>query len=140
VPEPLVDQDELRCLDLGYHRIPTSKDVRLRHRRTEARFQEVAVAALVRLADVAREHPAVAAAEARLGRHRSPRAFGQVKSTWTLTLLAPVAYGQGLSATVLSAETIRQALARLAVGWKRATRWRTSPDPDDARKKAAATA
>jgi hypothetical protein len=47
---------------------------------------------------------------------------------------------QGLSATVLSAETIRQALLRLAVGWKRAKRWLTSPDPAYARKKAAATA
>ncbi len=72
--------------------------------------------------------------------HQSPRAFGQVKSTWTLTLLAQVAYEQGLSATVLSAETIRQALVRLAVGWKRAKRWLTSPDPDYARKKDAATA
>jgi transposase len=72
--------------------------------------------------------------------HQSPRAFGQAKSTWTLTLLAQVAYEQGLSATVLSAETIRQALLRLAVGWKRAKRWLTSPDPAYARKKAAATA
>jgi hypothetical protein len=37
----------------------------------------------------------------------------------------------------LSAETIRQALLRL--GWKRAKRWLTSPDPDYARQKAAAT-
>jgi transposase len=71
--------------------------------------------------------------------HRSPRAFDQAKSTWTLTLLAQVAYEQGLSATVLSAETIRQALVRLGVGWKRAKRWLTSPDPAYARKKAAAT-
>ena len=40
---------------------------------------------------------------------------------------------------MLSVETIRKALLRLAVGWKRAKRWLTSPDPDDARKKAAAT-
>ena len=71
--------------------------------------------------------------------HRSPRAFDQAKSTWTLTLLAQVAYEQGLSATVLPAETIRQALVRLGVGWKRAKRWLTSPDPAYARKKAAAT-
>ena len=72
--------------------------------------------------------------------HQSPRAFGQAKSTWTLAALAQVAHAQGLSASVLSAETIRQALLRLEVGWKRAKRWRTSPDPDYARKKAAATA
>ncbi len=71
--------------------------------------------------------------------HQSPRTFGQAKSTWTLTLLAQVAHEQGLSPTVLSAETIRQALLRLEVGWKRAKRWLTSPDPAYARKKAAAT-
>ncbi len=71
--------------------------------------------------------------------HQSPRAFGQARSTWTLALVAQVAQEQGLSATVLSAETIRQALLRLEVGWKRAKRWLTSPDPDYARKKLAAT-
>jgi transposase len=72
--------------------------------------------------------------------HQSPRTFGQARSTWTLDLLAQVAHEQGLSPVRLSAETIRQALLRLAVGWKRAKRWLTSPDPDYARKKAAATA
>jgi transposase len=72
--------------------------------------------------------------------HQSPRVFGQSRSTWTLTLLAQVAHAQGLSPSVLSAETIRQALLRLGVGWKRAKRWLTSPDPDYARKKVAATA
>jgi transposase len=72
--------------------------------------------------------------------HQAPRAFGQARSTWTLTLLAQVAHAQGLSPTVLSGETIRQALLRLGVGWKRAKRWLTSPDPDYARKKVAATA
>jgi transposase len=71
--------------------------------------------------------------------HQSPRAFGQTRSTWTLALLAQVAHEQGLSPTVLSEETIRRALLRLEVGWKRAKRWLTSPDPDYARKKVAAT-
>jgi transposase len=71
--------------------------------------------------------------------HQAPRAFGQARSTWTLTLLAQVAHEQGLSPTVLSGETIRQALLRLGVGWKRAKRWLTSPDPDYARQKVAAT-
>jgi hypothetical protein len=34
--------------------------------------------------------------------------------------LAEVAQAEGLSASVLSIETIRQALLRLEVGWKRA--------------------
>ena len=72
--------------------------------------------------------------------HQSPRAFGQPRSTWTLALPARVAHEQGLSATVLSDETIRRALLRLEVGWKRAKRWLTSPDPAYARKKVAATA
>ena len=72
--------------------------------------------------------------------HQSPRAFGQTRSTWTLAVLAQVAHEQGLSATVLSDETIRRALRRLEVGWKRAKHWLTSPAPDYARKKVAATA
>ncbi len=68
-----------------------------------------------------------------------PRAFGHAMSTWTLALLARVAHQQGLSPAVLSGETIRQALLRLEVGWKRAKRWLTSPDPAYAQKNAAAT-
>jgi transposase len=71
--------------------------------------------------------------------HQSPRVFGQARSTWTLVLLAQVAHEQGLSPGVLSDETIRQALLRLDVSWKRAKRWLTSPDPAYARKKIAAT-
>ena len=72
--------------------------------------------------------------------HPSPRAFGQARSSWTRALLAQVAHAQGLRATVLSQETIRRALRRRAVGWKRAKRWLTSPDPAYARKKVAAIA
>src|SRR3954451_15440670 len=64
--------------------------------------------------------------------HRPPRAFGHPRSTWTLALLAREAHGQGLSPTVLSVETVRQALLRLGVGWKRAKRWLTSPDQGQA--------
>ena len=35
--------------------------------------------------------------------------------------------------------TIRQALKRLGIGWRRAKRWITSPDPAYARKKKPAT-
>ena len=72
--------------------------------------------------------------------HRSPRAFGQPRSTWTLALLARVAHEQGLSATVLPPETIRRALLRLGLSWRRAKRWLTSPDPAYAREKVGATA
>src|SRR4051794_7048660 len=71
--------------------------------------------------------------------HRPPRAFGHARSTWTLALLAREAHGQGLSPTVLSGETIRRALLRLGVGWKRAERWLTSPDPAYAQKNVGAT-
>ena len=71
--------------------------------------------------------------------HQAPRAFGHARSTWTLALLAGVAHAEGLSPSVLSAETVRQALLRLEVGWKRAKRWLTSPDPAYAQKNAAAT-
>jgi len=70
--------------------------------------------------------------------HQSPRVFGQARSTWAL--LAQVAHEQGLSATLLSEETIRRALLRLEVGWKQAKRGLTSPDPAYTRKKAAAIA
>ena len=69
--------------------------------------------------------------------HRPPRAFGHARSTWTLDLLAREAHGQGPSPTVLSGETIRR--ARLGVGWKRAKRWLTSPDPAYAQENAGAT-
>ena len=77
--------------------------------------------------------------EAALGRlrailHQPPRAFGHARSTWTLALPAEAARAEGLSETVLSVETVRQALLRLGVGWKRAKRWLTSPDPGYAQK------
>ena len=71
--------------------------------------------------------------------HQPPRTFGHARSSWTLDLLARTAREQGLSPTVLSGETIRQALLRLGVGWRRAKRWLTSPDPAYAQKNAAAT-
>ena len=72
--------------------------------------------------------------------HQPPRAFGGYsRSTWTLDLVAQVAHAEGLSPSVLSAETVRQALLRLGVGWKRAKRWLTSSDPAYTQKNAAAT-
>jgi transposase len=72
--------------------------------------------------------------------HQSPRTFGQPTSLWTLDLAAEVSFAQGLTPTRVSDETIRMTLKRLGIGWKRAKRWITSPDPGYARKKALATA
>jgi transposase len=69
--------------------------------------------------------------------HQSPRAFGQPQSHWTLQLAAEVCHQRGLSDHVLSPETVRQAIQRLGLGWKRAKQWITSPDPAYARKKKA---
>ena len=66
--------------------------------------------------------------------HQSPRRFGQPRSTWTLDLLADVAFAQGLTPRRLSHEAVRQAVQRLGHGWKRAKTWITSPDPAYARK------
>jgi transposase len=72
--------------------------------------------------------------------HRSPREFGKPTSLWTLALAAEVAHAQGLTDRPVSGETVRQALKRLGVGWKRAKTWITSPDPAYLRKKGRATA
>jgi transposase len=67
--------------------------------------------------------------------HQSPRRFGKARSTWTLDLLADVAFEQELTPRRLSHEAVRQAVKRLGGGWKRAKQWITSPDPAYARKK-----
>jgi transposase len=67
--------------------------------------------------------------------HQSPRSFGQPTSLWTLEGVAQVAVVQGLTPRLVSDETIRDAMKRLKVSWKRAKRWITSPDPAYARKK-----
>lgn len=67
--------------------------------------------------------------------HQSPRIFGKPTSVWTLHLAAEVSVEQGLTATRVSHETIRAALRRLGVGWRRAKHWITSPDPEYLRKK-----
>ena len=72
--------------------------------------------------------------------HRSPRDFQKPTSIWTLALAAEVALAEGITARPVSDETIRQALKRMGVGWKRAKTWITSPDPAYLRKKRRATA
>jgi transposase len=72
--------------------------------------------------------------------HRSPRTFGKPTGVWTLELAAEVSFAEGITAGRVSGETIRQAIRRPGIGWKRAKRWITSPDPAYARKKGRAIA
>jgi transposase len=71
--------------------------------------------------------------------HTSPREFGKARSTWTLELVAEVCCERGLTRQQVSKETVRLALLRLGVNWKRAKDWITSPDPAYLRKKRRAT-
>ena len=79
--------------------------------------------------------PAAAGDDLQVLLHQSPRRFGKPQSTWTPPLLAEVACERGLTPRRLSHEAVRQAVKRLGIGWKRAKRWITSPDPEYARKK-----
>jgi transposase len=72
--------------------------------------------------------------------HQSPRTFGKPTSVWTMEVAAEVSFAEGITAEQVSGETIRQAILRLGVHWKRAKQWITSPDPEYARKKVRATA
>jgi transposase len=72
--------------------------------------------------------------------HQSPRTFGKPTSVWTMELAAEVSFAEGITAELVSGETIRQAILHLGVRWKRAKEWITSPDPEYARKKVNATA
>jgi transposase len=67
--------------------------------------------------------------------HQSPRHFGQPTRLWTLQLVAQVCYQKGWTSRQLSGEAIRRVLKRLAIRWKRAKHWISSPDPQYARKK-----
>lgn len=71
--------------------------------------------------------------------HQSPRLFGQETSVWTLPLAAKVSFAQGITAELVSGETVRATLERLDVRWRRAKNWITSPDPEYLRKKVRAT-
>lgn len=71
--------------------------------------------------------------------HQKPRDFGKDRSLWTLELAADVIFEQGLTSERVSRETVREAIKRLGIGWKRAKRWISSPDPAYLRKKSGAT-
>lgn len=72
--------------------------------------------------------------------HHSPRQLGKARSTWSLAMVAEVCQERGLTKSLVSDETIRKAIKRLGISWKRARDWITSPDPAYARKKRRGTA
>jgi len=79
--------------------------------------------------------------EALLGlAHQSPRDFSKERSSWTLPLLAEVAFEEGLTDRVVSDETIRQAILEMGHSWQRAKKLIQSPDPQYALKKSSETA
>ena len=78
---------------------------------------------------------AVAGEQVRALLHQSPRTFGKPTSVWTMELAAEVSFAEGITSEQVTGETIRQAILRLGVRWRRAKQWITSPDPEYARKK-----
>ena len=58
----------------------------------------------------------------------SPRAYGLDHSLWSLERLAQVCYQEGLTERLLSYETIRDALQRAGINWKRARKRMQSTD------------
>lgn len=71
--------------------------------------------------------------------HQSPRDFSKGRSSWTLPLLAEVAFEEGLTDHVVSGETIRQAILAMGHSWQRAKKWIQSPDPQYTLKKSSET-
>lgn len=65
---------------------------------------------------------------------RSPRDFGHPTSVWTLELAAEVVWSEGITATRISDETVRSALARLSNRWHSAKHGISNPDPAYAEK------
>lgn len=65
----------------------------------------------------------------------SPRAYGQEHSLWSLERLAIVCYQEGLTAQPVSYETMRDALQRTGINWKRARKRMQSNDAAYAIKK-----
>lgn len=61
--------------------------------------------------------------------HRSPHEFGIASSVWSLELAAQITVSQRLTAVPTTGASVRRALARLGVRWKRAKHWIKSPDP-----------
>ena len=59
--------------------------------------------------------------------HESPRAYGYNNSLWSLPQLATVSVEQGLTREAVSHETVRQALKKLDIDWRRARKHISSP-------------
>ena len=106
-------------------------------------FEQCGVAALTmrsrRPKSAAKVSDAARSEQLRALLHQSPRDFGKPTSVWTLELAAEVCFERGLTAARVSDETIRDAINRLGLGWKRAKDWIRSPDPEYARKKGGAS-
>lgn len=68
--------------------------------------------------------------------HQAPRQHGYANRLWSLAQLAEVSFKEGLSSEAVSYETVRQALKKLDIDWRRARQHITSPDPRYERKKA----
>jgi transposase len=71
--------------------------------------------------------------------HQSPRDLGYETSRWTLALAAESSFERGITSQRVSLETVRMALLRLGVRWKRAKQWITSPDAAYVRKESGET-
>ncbi len=69
--------------------------------------------------------------------HKSPRLYGKANSLWTLSLVAEVLYEEGATSRQMGRETIRTAIRKHGVNWKRAKAWISSPDPHYELKKTA---
>lgn len=65
--------------------------------------------------------------------HVSPRALGQAQDRWTLKALQKLCLQQ--TGVAISTESLRRALHRLELSWKRAKKTITSPDPEYPQKK-----
>ncbi|GGJ59780.1 helix-turn-helix domain-containing protein [Deinococcus roseus] len=61
---------------------------------------------------------------------QKPRDYGVQNDHWTLETLAQVSFQQGITQEKMSYESMRRALKRLEVTWKKATSWITSNDPN----------
>ena len=70
---------------------------------------------------------------------QSPRTFDKEASFWSLSLLARVAFEQGVTERLLDEDTFGIAVKRLGLNWKRVRHRIASPDSAYAHKKSDAT-
>lgn len=60
--------------------------------------------------------------------HLLPRNFGHDTSVWTLALLAETCWAEQISRRPVSGKSVGRALKGVGIEWRRAKRWRHSPD------------